>query len=272
MGPKIDLKDSFKLKGQFLKELRDNTFSGLDNEDVKEHIKKILEVVDLFHISNITIDQVMLRAFPMSLTRSEVVLFYNRLDVPTRQILDSRGAIPSKTAADAKVAIKKWLNTLKNGATISVMPLSTYLNLGLGELAHTKLTAKLADRTVKYPKGIVENVIVVLEDMDAFHDDGIGDVILGELFLREVRINEKWYERNITIHNGNEEVTYQMVRPHPRFKHHTNEQCNKIPPLLKVSEEDKMNGISHSYQKLKGFYKGVLNLGPEYVRDAKMEE
>ncbi|GJY69704.1 hypothetical protein Tco_0472686 [Tanacetum coccineum] len=32
----------------------------------------------------------------------EVVLFYNGLDVPTRQILDSRGAIPSKTAADAK--------------------------------------------------------------------------------------------------------------------------------------------------------------------------
>ncbi|GKA19281.1 hypothetical protein Tco_0699196 [Tanacetum coccineum] len=32
----------------------------------------------------------------------EVVLFYNGLDVPTRQILDSRGAIPLKTAADAK--------------------------------------------------------------------------------------------------------------------------------------------------------------------------
>ncbi|GJW61404.1 hypothetical protein Tco_0110739 [Tanacetum coccineum] len=47
----------------------------------------------------------------------EVVLFYNGLDVPTRQILDSRGAIPSKTAADAKVAIQemaeysqKWHN------------------------------------------------------------------------------------------------------------------------------------------------------------------
>ncbi|GJW58985.1 hypothetical protein Tco_0105716 [Tanacetum coccineum] len=39
-----------------------------------------------------------------------------------------------------------------------------------------------------------------------------------------------------------------------------------------VSEEDKMNGISHPYQKLKGFYKGVLNLGPDYIRDAKMEE
>ncbi|GKC90928.1 hypothetical protein Tco_1151577 [Tanacetum coccineum] len=39
-----------------------------------------------------------------------------------------------------------------------------------------------------------------------------------------------------------------------------------------VSEKDKMNGISHAYQKLKGFYKGVLNLGPDYIRDAKMEE
>ncbi|GJU31585.1 putative reverse transcriptase domain-containing protein [Tanacetum coccineum] len=112
----------------------------------------------------------------------------------------------------------------------------------------------------------------VLEDMDAYHDEGIGDVIFGEPFLREVEINDRRFEGMITIYNGNKEVTYQMVRSHPRFKHHTNEQCNMISPLLKVSEEDKMNGISHSYQKLKSFYNEVLNLGPEYVRDAKMEE
>ncbi|GJX85237.1 hypothetical protein Tco_0336011 [Tanacetum coccineum] len=112
----------------------------------------------------------------------------------------------------------------------------------------------------------------VLEDMDAYRDEGMGDVIFGEPFLREVGINAKRYEGMITIYNGNDEVTYQMVRTRPRFKHHTNEQCNKILPLLKVSEEDMMNGISHPYQKLKSFYKGVLNLGPEYVRDAKMEE
>ncbi|GJW24612.1 hypothetical protein Tco_0038423, partial [Tanacetum coccineum] len=47
-----------------------------------------------------------------------------------------------------------------NGASVSVMPLSTYLNLGLGELAHTKLTVELADRTVKYPKGIAKNMLV----------------------------------------------------------------------------------------------------------------
>ncbi|GJY77938.1 hypothetical protein Tco_0483739, partial [Tanacetum coccineum] len=31
--PKIEDKDNFELKGQFLKELRSNTFSGLDHED-----------------------------------------------------------------------------------------------------------------------------------------------------------------------------------------------------------------------------------------------
>ncbi|GKA60666.1 hypothetical protein Tco_0760073 [Tanacetum coccineum] len=72
--------------------------------------------------------------------------------------------------------------------------------------------------------------------------------------------------------SGDDEVTYQMVRSHPRFINLTNEQCNKIPPLLRVSEEDEKNGISHAYQKLKRFYKGVLNLGPDYIRHAKMEE
>ncbi|GKC21278.1 hypothetical protein Tco_1023428 [Tanacetum coccineum] len=55
----------------------------------------------------------------------EVVLFCNGLDVPTRQILDSRGAIPSKTVVDAKVAIQemaeysqKWHNgTLRTRST-----------------------------------------------------------------------------------------------------------------------------------------------------------
>ncbi|GJS86109.1 hypothetical protein Tco_0752650 [Tanacetum coccineum] len=113
---------------------------------------------------------------------------------------------------------------------------------------------------------------VVLEDMDAYRDEGIGDVIFGEPFLREVGIKARRFEGIITIYNGDDEVTYQMVRSHLRFKHHTNEQCNKIRPLLKVSEKYKKNGISHAYQKLKGFYKGVLNLGPDYIQDEKTEE
>ncbi|GJX31398.1 zinc finger, CCHC-type containing protein [Tanacetum coccineum] len=66
--PKIEDNDNFELRGQFLKELSTNTFSGSDHEDENEHIEKVLEIVDLFYIPNITIDQVMLRAFHMSLT------------------------------------------------------------------------------------------------------------------------------------------------------------------------------------------------------------
>ncbi|GJW69142.1 hypothetical protein Tco_0123566 [Tanacetum coccineum] len=68
--PKIEDKDNFELKCQFLKEIQTNTISGSNHEDANKHIEKLLEIVDLFHIPNITIDQVMLIAFPMSLTRA----------------------------------------------------------------------------------------------------------------------------------------------------------------------------------------------------------
>nr|GEW71128.1 homeodomain-like protein [Tanacetum cinerariifolium] len=112
----------------------------------------------------------------------------------------------------------------------------------------------------------------LVEDMDYYRDDGMGDVIVGKPFCKEVRVKTKRFEGMTTVSNGNDSVTYQTVRSHPRFKHLTNAQCNKIPPLLKISEQDKMNGILHSYQKLKGFYKGILDLGPEFIRDEKIME
>ncbi|GKC60570.1 hypothetical protein Tco_1088168, partial [Tanacetum coccineum] len=399
--PKIVDKDNFELKGQFLKELRTNTFSGLDHEDTNEHIEKVLEIVDLFHIPNINIDKVMLRAFPMSLTRAtsrwlrnkptgsitkwddenlyqawerfkellmkchqhylmemqEVILFYNGLGIPSQQILDSRGVIPSKTAADAKAAIQAQLNNLGReikkvnekvyasqvgceqckrphytkdyplkedasirnqgasiktleiqieqmskvlqergfgslptstkanprdqdksisttnkadsypirhigssqyavstgqnytlikekdlgsftlpcfinnvyfdnalvdlGASVSVMPLSTYLNLGLGKLAHTKLTAELADMTVKYLKGIAENILVGIgkftfpiefiildmpEDIKVF-------LILGRPFLSTAHDKIDVYKRKITLRVREERIIFTSVKP-----------------------------------------------------------
>ncbi|GJX74816.1 retrovirus-related pol polyprotein from transposon TNT 1-94 [Tanacetum coccineum] len=58
----------FELKGKFRKELRDNTFSGSKHEDANEHIEKVPEIVDLFHILKVTQDQIMIRAFHVSLT------------------------------------------------------------------------------------------------------------------------------------------------------------------------------------------------------------
>ncbi|GKB22964.1 putative reverse transcriptase domain-containing protein [Tanacetum coccineum] len=118
---------------------------------------------------------------------------------------------------------------------------------------------------------VITNFTVV-ENMDPYLDKGMGDVIVGEPFCKASCVEAKRFDGIITIHDGDDSVTYQMVRANLRFKHITNVKCNKIPPLLKVSEQDKMNIISHSYQKLKGFYKGVVNLGPEFIRDAKVEE
>ncbi|GJY91695.1 mitochondrial proton/calcium exchanger protein-like protein isoform X1 [Tanacetum coccineum] len=295
----------------------------------------------------------------------EVVLFYNGLDVPTRQILDSRGAIPSKTAADAKVAIQEmveysqeWHNgtsrtrrggyrettlgfyqrnnaspsyqerrksmeetlskfmgesakrheensnlikeirvstdagirnqgasikTLKIqigqmsksistiveadassihpysygashidksiprkekdpgsftlpcyinnvcfnnaladlGASVSVMPFSTYLNLGLGELGHTKLTVELADRTMKYPKGIAENMLVGIGKF-VFPIDfiilGVPEdikvpLILGRLFLSTAHAKIDVFKRKITLRVGEEKIIFKSVKP-----------------------------------------------------------
>ncbi|GKD52577.1 hypothetical protein Tco_1281553 [Tanacetum coccineum] len=106
--PKFDDKTKFELKGQFLKELCENTFSGSDNEDENEHIERVLEIVDLFTVPDVTQDQIMLRIFPISLTgatRGDLVLHV--LDVPTRQILDSKGVMPSMNAANAKKAIQE---------------------------------------------------------------------------------------------------------------------------------------------------------------------
>ncbi|GJT77068.1 hypothetical protein Tco_1043793 [Tanacetum coccineum] len=54
--------------------------------------------------------------------------------------------------------------------------------------------------------GVID--FAVLEDMDAYRDEGMGDVIVGEPFLREVGIKARRFDGMITIYNDNDEVTY----------------------------------------------------------------
>ncbi|GJT63938.1 hypothetical protein Tco_1015418 [Tanacetum coccineum] len=110
----------------------------------------------------------------------------------------------------------------------------------------------------------------VIENINSYQDKGMGDIIIGRPFCKDACIKARWFDGMITIYKENDSVTYQMARSHPRFKHLTNAQCNKMRPLLKVSAQDELKGISHPYQKLKGFYKEVLNLGPEYIKDEKV--
>ncbi|GKE96135.1 gag-pol polyprotein [Tanacetum coccineum] len=107
------------------------------------------------------------------------------------------------------------------GANVSAMPLLTYLNLGLGKLAHTKLTLELADRTVKYLKGIAENVLVGIGkftlpvDFIILHipKDIKVPLILGRPFLSTACAKIDVYKRKITLRVGEEKIIFKSVRP-----------------------------------------------------------
>ena len=49
------------------------------------------------------------------------------------------------------------------GASVDLLPYSVYKQLGLGELKPTNITLSLADRSVKIPKGMVEDVLVKVD-------------------------------------------------------------------------------------------------------------
>ena len=49
------------------------------------------------------------------------------------------------------------------GASVNLLPYSVYKQLGLGQLKSTNITLSLADRSVKIPKGIVEDVLVKVD-------------------------------------------------------------------------------------------------------------
>ena len=46
------------------------------------------------------------------------------------------------------------------GASVNLMPYSIYLRLGLGELKPTSVVLQLADRSVRKPRDIVEDVLL----------------------------------------------------------------------------------------------------------------
>ena len=59
---------------------------------------------------------------------------------------------------------KKITNApLDLGSSVNLLPYSLYQQLGLGELKLTRITLQLADRSLKFPQGIVEDVLVQID-------------------------------------------------------------------------------------------------------------
>ncbi|GJY50887.1 hypothetical protein Tco_0441734, partial [Tanacetum coccineum] len=54
--PEIEGNVNFKIKSQFMQELREDTFSGNKNDDAHEHVECVLDIVGLFNIPGVTHD------------------------------------------------------------------------------------------------------------------------------------------------------------------------------------------------------------------------
>ncbi|GKE30127.1 hypothetical protein Tco_1445511 [Tanacetum coccineum] len=77
--PKINDKNHFELKGQFLKELPDNTFSGSDHEDANEHIEKVLEIVSTDSLPSMGDIQRTIHEMPLTLLNGDAGAQLNNL-------------------------------------------------------------------------------------------------------------------------------------------------------------------------------------------------
>ena len=104
------------------------------------------------------------------------------------------------------------------GASINLMPLSIFRKLGVGEVKPTMMSLQLADRSIKHPRGIIEDVLVKLDklifpvdfvvlDME---EDREVPLILGRPFLATRRALIDVQEGKLELRVQDEKVTFNV--------------------------------------------------------------
>ncbi|KAK8957227.1 hypothetical protein KSP39_PZI000978 [Platanthera zijinensis] len=104
------------------------------------------------------------------------------------------------------------------GASINLMPYSLVKKLGLGEPKPTRMSIQLADRSIRYPMGIIEDVLVKVDKFIFPVDFVISDIeedtevplILGRPFLATSRAVIDVSNGKLLLRVGDEEVTFTI--------------------------------------------------------------
>ncbi|XP_026459472.1 uncharacterized protein LOC113360146 [Papaver somniferum] len=107
------------------------------------------------------------------------------------------------------------------GASISVMPASIYESLNLGPLKSTSIFIQLVDRYNVYPKGVVENVLVQVNelifpvdfyvlDMSDDNSSSSTPLLLGRPFMRTSRTKIDVFEGTLTMEFDGEVVRFNI--------------------------------------------------------------
>ena len=106
------------------------------------------------------------------------------------------------------------------GASVNVMPYSTYEKLGLSELKPTLISLQLADRSIKQPRGVIENINIkvrnfeipadfIVLDMEGEHEFSL---IFGRPFLATTRAIIDVYEGEITLRVSDKKMKFEMLK------------------------------------------------------------
>ena len=105
------------------------------------------------------------------------------------------------------------------GASINLMPLSVFNSLGIGEVKPTTFTLLLADKTIAYPKGKIEDILVqvdkfvfpadfIILDFEADKDIPI---LLGRPFLATGRTFIDVQKGELTMRVQDQQVTFNVL-------------------------------------------------------------
>ncbi|XP_022003261.1 uncharacterized protein LOC110900699 [Helianthus annuus] len=110
-------------------------------------------------------------------------------------------------------------NTLADlGARIYLMSATMFNRLGLSKPHPTKMSIQLADRSVKYPQGVIENLLVTVGEfvfptdfviLDMEEDTEI-PLILGRPFLATARAMVDMSDGQLTLRVGEKEIKFEV--------------------------------------------------------------
>jgi len=104
-------------------------------------------------------------------------------------------------------------------ASIIVMPYSIYASLKLGPLNKTSVVIQLADRSIAYPKGVVEYVLVQINDLvfpadfyvlDMENGDQTTPILLGRPFLKTSKTKVDVHSGTLTMEFDGEIVKFNI--------------------------------------------------------------
>ncbi|XP_031273013.1 uncharacterized protein LOC116131503 [Pistacia vera] len=104
------------------------------------------------------------------------------------------------------------------GASINLMPLSIFRKLGLGEVKETNMSLQLADRSIKRPKGIVEDILLKVNRFIfptdfvvlAMEEDREVPLILGRPFLATAHALIDVQQGKLILRLNDEEIMFDV--------------------------------------------------------------